>query len=130
MGCHSKFLKCADCDTLVEALSGQCCDELMCCGKPMEILKPNQLIGLEEKHLPVVKIGEGVITACIGRVLHPMSREHSILWVELKGKNISRRIELKKGEDPIATFNVDASDGPFAIYSYCNLHGLWKTDIN
>lgn len=91
----------------------------------MELLKPNQLIALEEKHMPVVKREGDALTVCIGRVLHPMSREHSILWVEVKTKNGIQRVNLKKGDDPIAIFRLTDS-GPVSVYAYCNLHGLWK----
>ncbi|MCI5604611.1 MAG: desulfoferrodoxin [Clostridia bacterium] len=120
-----KFLKCVTCDTLVECLNPQCCDELMCCGVQMELLKPNQLISLEEKHLPVVKREGDMLTVCVGRVLHPMSSEHNILWVEVKSKYAVQRINLKKGDDPIAIFHV-AEEEPVLVYAYCNLHGLWK----
>ena len=50
-----KFYKCGECDAILEAVTPQCCDELCCCGKPMELLKANEMITLEEKHMPVVK---------------------------------------------------------------------------
>ena len=94
--------------------------------KPMELLKANELIALEEKHLPIVKREGNNLTVCVGRVLHPMSKEHSIQWIEVKSKYLEQRITLKKGDDPIATFEVP-ENVPVTVYSYCNLHGLWKT---
>lgn len=123
-----KFLKCVNCETLVESLNPQCCDEVTCCGEPMELLKPNQLVALEEKHLPVVKREGDMLTVCVGRVLHPMSREHSILWVEIKSRRGVQRINLKKGDDPIVTFHI-MDDEPVSVYAYCNLHGLWKVSV-
>lgn len=72
----------------------------------MELLKANELIALEEKHLPIVKREGNNLTVCVGRVLHPMSKEHSIQWIEVKSKYLEQRITLKKGDDPIATFEV------------------------
>lgn len=120
-----KFYKCRDCDAILEAITPQCCDDLMCCGKGMELVKANELIGLEEKHLPVVKREGNHLTVCVGRVLHSMSSEHSILWIEVKSKYLAQRVTLRKGDDPIATFEVP-ENVPVTIYSYCNLHGLWK----
>ena len=44
-----KFYKCGVCDAILEAITPHCCDDLTCCGKPMELLKANELIALEEK---------------------------------------------------------------------------------
>ena len=62
----------------------------------MELLKANELIALEEKHLPIVKREGNNLTVCVGRVLHPMSKEHSIQWIEVKSKYLEQRITLKK----------------------------------
>ena len=101
-----KFYKCGVCDAILESITPHCCDDLTCCGKPMELLKANELIALEEKHLPIVKREGNNLTVCVGRVLHPMSKEHSIQWIEVKSKYLEQRITLKKGDDPIATFEV------------------------
>ncbi len=123
-----KFLKCTICRTMIETLSPQCCDELTCCGRPMELIKPNELITLEEKHLPVIKRGDGCIIVCVGRLLHPMSREHNIMWVEAKTKYSHQRVNLKTGDDPIVTFRIP-DRVPVSVYAYCNLHGLWKSSL-
>ena len=120
-----KFYRCSECGAILEAITPQCCDELCCCGKDMQLLKTNELILLDEKHLPVVKREGDTMTVCAGRVLHPMSSEHSILWIEVKSKYRAQRAILKKGDDPIAIFEVPR-DTPVTVYSYCNLHGLWK----
>ena len=98
-----KFYKCGVCDAILESITPHCCDDLTCCGKSMELLKANELIALEEKHLPIVKREGNNLTVCVGRVLHPMSKEHSIQSFEVP-ENV-----------------------PVTVYSYCNLHGLWKT---
>ena len=91
-----KFYKCGVCDAILESITPHCCDDLTCCGKPMELLKANELIALEEKHLPIVKREGNNLTVCVGRVLHPMSKEHSIQWIEVKSKYLEQRITLKK----------------------------------
>ena len=47
---EAKFYKCGVCDAILESITPHCCDDLTCCGKPMELLKANELIALEEKH--------------------------------------------------------------------------------
>ena len=119
------FYKCSRCGTILESVTPKCCDELMCCGENMELLRANKTTALEEKHMPVVKREGNTLTVCAGRVLHPMSSEHSILWIEVKSKYREQRALLKKGDDPIAIFDVPEKV-PVTVYSYCNLHGLWK----
>jgi len=121
-----KFFKCSECSTLVEALNPQCCDEMSCCGRPMELIKPNELISLEEKHLPVIKREGDTLTVCIGRVLHPMTREHSIKWIALCGRDYVKRKYLKSGDDPIVTFTISEHEKDLSVYAFCNLHGLWR----
>ncbi len=123
-----KFLKCNECGMIVESLSPRCCDELTCCGKPMELLKPNMLISLEEKHLPIVKREGDSVIVCVGRLLHPMSREHNIMWIEAKSRYSRQRVDLKHGDDPIVTFKI-TDKSPVSVYAYCNLHGLWKSSL-
>ncbi len=120
-----KFYKCGECEAIVEAVTPQCCDELTCCGKPMELLRANEMIALEEKHMPVVKREGNTLTVCVGRILHPMSSEHSILWIEIKSKYSEQRITMKRGDDPIAIFETPRNT-PVTVYSYCSLHGLWR----
>jgi superoxide reductase len=50
------------------------------------------------------------------------------LWVEIKSRHGTQRINMKKGDDPIAIFHMN-DDGPVSVYAYCNLHGLWKVSM-
>ena len=120
-----KFYKCEKCGSILEAITPQCCDELNCCGKSMDLLRANELVTFEEKHIPVVKRVGKNLTVYVGRVLHPMSEEHSILWVEVKSKYHEQRFTFRKGDDPIAVFEIPENE-KVKIYSYCNQHGLWK----
>lgn len=123
------FYRCNICEAILESMTPHCCDDLMCCGREMELLRANELISLEEKHLPIVKKEGDKLTVCVGRVLHPMSREHSIQWIEVRTKYRIQRIVLKTGDDPIATLEIP-ENVPITVYSYCNLHGLWKIKLS
>ena len=35
---------------------------------------------------------------------------------------------LKPGDDPNVTFSL-GDDKAVAVYAYCNLHGLWMTEV-
>lgn len=130
MRISARFYKCVKCSTLVEALNPQCCDEMHCCGNEMVLLRPETDESAPEapRHLPVVKREGAIVTVCVGRVLHPMSREHRIVWIELRGGNFVRRAYLGAGEDPIVSFTVGENDSGFELYAYCTKHGLWKVN--
>ena len=44
-------------------------------------------------------------------------------------ENGSQRRMLKPGQEPNVVFHL-AGEKPLAVYAYCNLHGLWKTELN
>ena len=52
----------------------------------------------------------------------------NISWIYVETKNGGQRKALKVNEEPKASFCF-YDDEPVAIYAYCNLHGLWKTEI-
>ena len=57
-----------------------------------------------------------------------MTEEHHIAFVYVESERGGQRKALNPGEEPKLTFSF-SDDKPIAVYAYCNLHGLWKTDI-
>ncbi len=125
--CGTKFFICRVCGNLVGMIkeSGA---PLVCCGEKMEYLNPNVTDGAHEKHLPVVSIKGDTVTVKVGSVAHPMVEAHYIEWVYLQTDKGGQRKCLKPGDEPVATFKL-GDEVPLSAYEYCNLHGLWKTDI-
>lgn len=103
--------------------------ELLCCGQPMKELIANTSEGAQEKHLPVVTVEGDQVTVSVGSIQHPMSEEHSINWVYLLTQKGGQRKNLPFDGEPVARFKITEDDAPVAAYAYCNLHGLWRTDI-
>lgn len=99
-----------------------------CCGAQMLKLTPNTTDGSTEKHLPVVQvIGNKTLKVRIGSEPHPMSPEHNIRFVCLE-TDIGGVIRyLCPEQEPEVTIRYKGT--PIAVYAYCNLHGLWRTDI-
>ena len=122
-----KFLLCSHCGNLVGVIHDAGVP-IMCCGQKMTELVPNTTDAAEEKHLPVVTVEDDTVKVSVGSVEHPMLEEHPIEWVYLHTENGGQRKALNPGDKPEVTFNT-AGDKPLAVYAYCNLHGLWKTDI-
>lgn len=115
--------KCEACGNIVEVLHGGE-GELVCCGKPMVLLKENTVDAAKEKHVPVIEKVEGGYKVKVGSVPHPMEEKHYIEWIEMvAGETVYRRF-LKPGEAPEAVFPSDAAGGQ--AREYCNIHGLWK----
>ena len=123
----AKFYICRTCGNLVGVIHASGVP-MMCCGKPMEALEPNTVEASGEKHLPVVAVEDGAVNVMIGSVAHPMEDVHYIEWVYLQTENGGQRIALKPGQEPKVKFLI-GDDKPVAVYAYCNLHGLWMTEI-
>ena len=125
---NTKFYICPDCGALVEMIHDSGIAPA-CCGMKMDELRPNTVEASGEKHIPAVTVSDNVVTVNVGSVDHPMQDVHYIEWVQLVTENGSQRKMLKPGEAPKVVF-YPGSDKPIAVYAYCNLHGLWKTELN
>jgi superoxide reductase len=102
---------------------------VVCCGEKMEELIPNTTDAAAEKHVPVVTVAGNVVTVKVGSVPHPMVEEHHIEWIYLVTDKGATAWCLNPGDEPAATFTLDASDRPLMAFAYCNIHGLWKADL-
>lgn len=123
-----KFYICEHCGNIVEMVHDAGVKPI-CCGQKMNELVPNTVEASGEKHIPAVSVREGIVEVNVGSVDHPMVEEHFIEWVELiTDKGIQRKY-LNAGEAPNAVFPL-GDDKAVAVYAYCNLHGLWKTELN
>lgn len=101
---------------------------MICCGQKMTELVAGTVDASREKHIPVVEINADTLTATVGAVIHPMTKEHSIKWICLETDKGFAIKYLTPDDEPTATFNL-AGEKPVAVYEYCNLHGLWKAEI-
>ena len=81
----------------------------------MNRIEPSVVEASQEKHLPVVSVFGNTVTVNVGSVEHPMTEEHSILWVCLQtDKGIQRKC-LEIGKAPIVTFAL-SEEKPVAVY--------------
>ena len=94
----------------------------------MTKLEPGVVEASHEKHIPVATVEGNVVRVTVGSVAHPMTEEHSILWVYLQTDKGGMRKCLEVGKAPVAAFTL-TNEKPIAVYAYCNLHGLWKSEI-
>ena len=123
-----KFYHCEHCGLIVESIHDSVITP-SCCGMKMNELIPNTVEASGEKHIPAVTVDKNTVTVNVGSVDHPMQDVHYIEWVQLVTENGSQRKHMKPGQAPKVTFEL-GGDKPLAVYAYCNLHGLWMTELN
>lgn len=123
----TKFYLCEHCGNVIH----KCVDSgvpVVCCGTKMVELPANTVDASREKHVPVVtRLDDYTIKVEVGSVAHPMTDEHHIAFIYLETVNGGLRVDLT--DKPECTFNVRRGEA-VAVYEYCNLHGLWKVEIN
>ena len=125
---NAKFYICPHCGNIVEMVHDAGVKPF-CCGQQMDRLVPNTVEASGEKHIPAVTLRDHLVEVNVGSVDHPMVDVHWIEWVQLVTDKGSHRKWLNPGEAPQVKFLLEG-EKPLAVYAYCNLHGLWKTELN
>ena len=122
----TKFYRCNHCGNVIEKHVDSKVP-VVCCGEKMQELVANTVDASTEKHVPVVtKVDDCTIKVQVGSVEHPMLPEHHISFIYVETENGGMKINLT--DKPEATF-CTCADKPVAVYEYCNLHDLWKTEL-
>ncbi len=124
---NQKFFICKHCGNLIGLIDNKGVP-MVCCGEKMEELVPNTVDAAVEKHLPVVSQKQNSLTVSVGSVEHPMTNEHHIAFIYVETEFGGQRKCLEPGDKPELSFSF-IDDKPVAVYAYCNLHGLWKTEL-
>ena len=122
-----KFYRCSHCGNIIGMIHNSGVP-VVCCGEEMEEMVANTVDASKEKHVPAVSIVGNTVKVDVGTVPHPMEEKHYIQWIYLQTKSGGQRKCLKPGDEPVAVFALD-NDEVVAVYEYCNLHGLWKTEL-
>lgn len=124
MTVQKQIYKCNICGNIVEVLhpgAGQ----LVCCEKPMELLKEKTEDIGREKHVPVIEKTKKGVLIKVGTIPHPMEEEHYVEWIEIIADGLVYKKFLKPGDKPEAEFNLKAEK--ISAREYCNIHGLWRS---
>ena len=125
--CEIRFYVCEHCGNIIGVIHDAGVP-MMCCGKKMTKLEAGVVEASHEKHIPVVERDGDIIRVTIGSVEHPMLEEHHIAWVYLQTNRGGQRKCLAIGSKPTVSFAL-CDEEPVAVFAYCNLHGLWKTEF-
>ena len=120
-----KFYKCPVCGNIIEVIYGDV-SRVKCCNQPLVLLNANTEDAALEKHVPVYEIDNNEIIVKVGETIHPMEEKHYITFITLVTDNNVIRYDLKPSDEPIVRFPYVKDS---IIYEYCNLHGLWKKEV-
>ena len=123
-----KFFKCPHCGNVVVKLLDKNVP-LFCCGVNMEELNANTTDASTEKHVPVVNKNGEFLEVKIGSVLHPMEDVHYINFVAVLMNDGNFVVHSFKPSDTPTLKIYLENKKPIAVYEYCNLQGLWKSEI-
>jgi superoxide reductase len=117
--------KCFKCGAIVKVLEDCNCDDcgIKCCGEQMKSLNANSTDGAAEKHIPSYEIKGDKVEVVVN---HVMEEDHFIEWISALTDNEEHIKYLKPGEEAKAEFKYVPG---MVLYSYCNKHLLWKTEV-
>lgn len=122
-----KFYHCPICGNVIVKLSDSGVIPV-CCGKPMEELSAKTDYYGHEKHLPAVTVlDDCLLKVAISDEPHPMTDAHYIQWIYLENGDGGQFVKLEPNSEPFTVF-CTCKRPPMAVYAYCNIHGLWKTE--
>lgn len=124
----TKFFLCTTCgNVVVKAIDSGV--DVVCCGQEMKELIPGTMDASLEKHVPVVERVDGcTIRVKVGAMPHPMTKQHHIAFIYLETEH-GGQIQYLDPEGQAEALFCGCKDKPVAVYEYCNIHGLWKADI-
>lgn len=121
----NQIYKCDICGNVVE-VEHIGVGTLVCCGQEMRLEEENRDMSNAQKHIPViVEDQEGGIKITIGEILHPMTEEHHLDWVQIRTANGDIRIRMDLGESPVVELPHLQKSDILGIRSYCNIHGMY-----
>ncbi len=135
-----KIYICRSCGNIIEMIEDSSVIP-ECCGEEMEELRPGTTDGTKEKHIPVITNTEDLtcsdpstpcmklITIQTGELPHPMTTSHHIAWICIVTNEGIYRKDISSCDTPEACFCLKKEEQVKAIYSYCNLHGLWMNTM-
>lgn len=122
-----KFYRCRSCGQIVAVVKDTKLP-IVCCGAAMEEIKAGTVDAMPEKHVPIYEKKGNLVLVTVGIKEHPMTPDHYIEWIVLQTRSGNQRKCLAPGDKPQACFAVCEGDEIEAVYAYCNLHSLWKTN--
>jgi len=120
------FYRCEYCKAVWMMIQGKE-KNMTCCEEKVKPLIPGVVDAAVEKHIPVVEVKSNMVNVSVGKIMHPMEKEHYIEWVLVEYSDYDVTKYFKAGEE--AVFSASYVPG-MKVYAYCNKHGLWMKEID
>ena len=116
--------KCKNCGALVKAIKDCKCDEcgIKCCDEEMIEIKSNSVDAAFEKHVPTYEIKNDTLIVTVN---HVMDEDHYIEWIAFVSDEKEEYVYFNPGDECMATFKYAKGK----LYSYCNKHSLWESEV-
>lgn len=119
-----KLVKCNSCGALVRILEDcNCSCKFQCCGEEMVEVSVNSKDASFEKHLPQYERVDDKIRVIVP---HVMEEDHYITFITCKHDNQEETVYLNSMDEAKVEFTYHPNS---KLYSYCNKHGLWVTEV-
>jgi superoxide reductase len=122
---HVEFYRNEKDNSILAVVGVQAEQEIVVDAQKLVRLVADSVDAAKEKHVPAVRKEGGRLLVEVGSVTHPMEEKHYIEWIALVSDASVDIRYLNPGEAPKAEF--EGTSG--VVYAYCNLHGLWKTEV-
>lgn len=119
------FYKCEICGNVIIKLHNSGITP-QCCSRTMLRLTSSDHDGALEKHLPAYTCDGKKLNITVGSTPHPMEEDHYIEWILVQTNKGFHVKFLSPSDVPEAVFRFCMDERVEYIYSYCNVHGLWK----
>ncbi len=123
-----KFYRCTHCGNIAIKVYDAGVP-MVCCGEPMVELAAGSQDAALEKHVPVVSVEGSKVHVNVGSVDHPMTDDHYIQFICLLKRDSYEIHPLTPTDQPCCDFYLGEGEQPVSVYEFCNIHGLWKTDL-
>ena len=116
--------KCNKCGSLIKVLKDCNCKDcgIICCNETMKEVKANSTDAAFEKHVPTYEVVDNKLLVTVN---HVMEDDYFIEWVCFLTDSSEEYVYFKPGEKAQACFENKKG----ILYSYCNKHSLWMTEV-
>lgn len=132
-----KFYVCPICGNVITKVVSSSVIPI-CCGREMQLLVPHTeehhaseppIDPTRESHLPIVtQTDDYSLLIRVGATPHPMTEDHHIKFIYLETEHGGQIHYFTHSDRRAEVSFCCTKDQPVAVYTYCNIHGLWRTD--
>ena len=116
--------KCKNCGAIVKSFKDCICENcgIKCCDEEMLTVTPNSVDAAFEKHIPTYEVdGENLKVT----VNHVMEEDHYIEWIAFVSEEKEEYVYFNPGDECKTNFKYSKG----ILYSYCNKHSLWMSEV-